>query len=332
MPERETDVSVIIPTLNGQLYLTRIFDAIASQRFVGEIEVLVIDSGSTDATLDIVHSRPDVRLHEIPNSEFGHGKTRNLAARLASGRLLVFLTQDAVPASEEWLAAITTPLDPLGADAVAVMGRQRPRADCFPLQKYEIEAVFARFAPDGRDVIYQLGDTTPTPAELDVLAFYSDVNSATRRDFLLDVIPLRDLRYSEDMAFGRDVIEAGYRKVYSPRAVVEHSNDLTLREYGKRTFDETLALRRLGEGGQVYGLGSRVLRFGYGVLADSRRIIRDPDYSIGRRLYWLAVNPFYHRVKWQNYRLASAVSLDDRQTIESHSLEVEKVRKAKDPG
>jgi rhamnosyltransferase len=321
------DATVIIPVLNGELYLERLLDMLERQDFAGSVEVLVIDSGSTDRSLDIVRAHPSVRLHEIPNSEFGHGTTRNLAARLARGGLLAYLTQDAIPHDVGWLTALTAPLDPSGLDAVAVFGKQAPRPGCFPLQKYEIQAVFARFGDDV--TIYERGDRAPTPAEMDLLAFYSDVNSATRRDFLLDVIPYRDLSYSEDMAFARDLIEAGYRKAYVARAAVEHSNDLSLREYGKRIFDETLAMRRVDEIARVYGIGGRVLRAGYGILTDSGRIIRDPDFGVAETLRWLAVNPWYHLSKWQNYGRALRVRLDDWKTIGARSLETERVRRAR---
>ena len=86
------DVTVIIPTFNGERYLGRILDALREQDTDAGFEVLVVDSGSTDATLDIVAARvgalgeAQLRLHQIPNSEFGHGRTRNLAAQLARGR------------------------------------------------------------------------------------------------------------------------------------------------------------------------------------------------------------------------------------------------------
>ncbi|HEX3870546.1 MAG TPA: glycosyltransferase family A protein, partial [Pirellulales bacterium] len=78
-------VTVTVLTWNGERYLESLLSSVEQQRFNGEVDVLVIDSGSTDHTLDIIAGHPRVRLHQIPNSEFGHGKTRNLAAELASG-------------------------------------------------------------------------------------------------------------------------------------------------------------------------------------------------------------------------------------------------------
>lgn len=312
-------MSVIIPTFNGERYLERVLDAVNGQEFDGEVEVFVIDSGSTDRTLEIVRARPWVRLHEIPNSEFGHGKTRNLAARMARGHLIAFLTQDAIPLHSTWLRDLTDPLDPAGADAVAVVGKQEPRATCFPLLKYEIRASFAQLGPDTDTRTVTAADRN----EIGTAAaeFFSDVNAATRREFLVNTMPYRDVSYSEDLAFARDLLNAGYRKAYAPSAVVEHSNDLTLREYAHRIFDEAIGTRRVGVATPNPGRVGWLAHAGIGAIRDSARIMRDDDYSVARKLYWLAVNPRYQLVKWRSYARANFVDLDDHATIAKWSLE-----------
>lgn len=317
---RNTVVTIVIPTFNGERYMESILTSIEGQLFDGYVETLVIDSGSTDATLSIVSAHPGVRLVEIPNSEFGHGKTRNLAAQLANGEFVVYLTHDAIPATERWLYELLKPFE-LNDSVVAVMGRQAPRRTCFPLLKYEITAVFAGLGPSfGSSYFY--GDYfTESRAVRDAAAFYSDVNSAARRSFLLDVAPYRDVPYAEDQIFGRDVIDKGYLKVYAPRAVVEHSNDLTLSEYDNRLYDETVGLRSVGIDVDVPSIRAAARMAVTGAARDTIRIMRDPDYSRKRKAYYLAVNPLFHVQKWRGVRAGALAPVDDPDSGARRSLE-----------
>lgn len=303
--------TVTVLTYNGERYLAALLDSVLGQRLEDPFEVLVIDSGSTDGTLDIVRDRPRVRLHEIPNSEFGHGRTRNLAARLAKGKVVAYLTHDAVPAHDRWLYELLKPFD-LNPDIVAVMGKQVPRPWCFPLLKNEIRTVFAGFGPDfGTTVLYE-DDFITTDALRNAVAFYSDVNSAARRSVLTGAIPYRDVSYAEDQLLGRDVLEAGLLKAYAPRAAVLHSNDLTVREYDDRMFDETMGLREVGIDVARPTLRTVVRMVVRGVLRDQFRILRDPEYSVRRKVFWSLVNPAFHAQKWRGVRRGTSAPLAER--------------------
>lgn len=312
--------TVAVLTYNGDTYLEDILDAVENQIIDGQVDILVIDSGSSDGTLDIVARHPRVRLHEIANSDFGHGKTRNLAARLAQGEYIAFLTHDAIPSTDRWLHELLAPLRDTNADIKAVMGKQIPRPGCFPLLKYEIESVFAGFGPDFGTTVFSDDGSASDQGLMDALSFYSDVNSATRTSFLRDVIPYRDVRYSEDMMFGEDIIRAGYKKAYAPRGAVIHSNDLTLDEYGKRMFDETVALRQIGKPIPPMRRRAELRMTARGIVVDSLRIVRD-GYSTKRKLYWLVLNPRFHIAKWRAYRAATLVDLNDAEAIAAGSLE-----------
>ena len=312
--------TVAILTYDGEVYLERILKQVTEQDIDGTVEVLVIDSGSTDSTLEIVRAFPTVRLHEIPNSEFGHGKTRNLAAQLARGEFIAFLTHDAVPASKHWLRELLKPFE-LDPRIVAVMGKQIPRPGCFPLLKYEIRGVFAGFGPDFGTSVFYKDEFVQSEGVLNAISFYSDVNSAARRDFLLNTIPYRDVRYAEDQLFGKDLIEAGFRKAYAGRAAVEHSNDLTLAEYRERIFDETVGLRQIGFPIPVLERSGQVRLTIRGILGDSFRIARDSEFSWKRKLYWLFLNPAYQIEKWKSYRASTLIDVTDDEAVKSRSLE-----------
>jgi len=314
------DATVFVPTFNGEKYLERLLTAVEAQDFTGNFEILIIDSGSTDATLEIIARHPSVRLVQIPSSEFGHGKTRNLAASLARGTNVAFLSHDAVPVGAGWLTSLVAPLDPAGLNCVAVVGKQEARSDCFPLLKYEIEGVFARCGPDGAVTVVD-GSMVAADSLGEGELFYSDVNSATRREHLLTVIPYRDVNYSEDMAFARDLLFAGYSKAYQPAALVEHSNDVTLAEYGMRIFDENLGMRRVGEGRTSLSWVQAKLRAVRDVVVSAGRIMRDADYSTAEKAKWLLVNPAYAWSKWKNIHRALNIDLSDTTTIARFSLE-----------
>lgn len=312
--------TVVILTFNGEQYLEDILGALSVQRLDEPFEVLVIDSGSTDRTLDILATHREVRLHRIPNEEFGHGRTRNLAASMARGEYVVFLTHDAVPAHDRWLYEILAPFR-LNPELVGVMGKQVPRPWCFPLLKYEIQQVFAGFGPDFGTSVFYKDDFITSQSVYDAVCFYSDVNSAARRAELVESLPYRDVQYAEDQLFGRDIIDSGRIKAYAGRAAVVHSNDLTLAEYRKRMFDETVGLRKIGLVVEApAGQGLARLLF-WGVLRDTRRILRDPDYSWRRKLYWVVVNPAFHVEKWRAVRHAVSVDLHDAAVFRRHSLE-----------
>jgi len=311
-------VTVIIPTLNGEPYLREVLKAVEAQDYPGEVEVLVIDSGSTDGTLDILADFPDTRVEHIDKASFGHGRTRNWGAQLATGHYVAFLTQDATPAGPSWLSRLVEPLE-ISDDVWGVFGAQIPRKHCPPLQKYEILGAFAA-SGTGIGVTVQAEHWTPAEA-LDRAAFYSDVNAATRREILADVLPYRDVPYGEDQFFGRDVLSAGKFKAYAPLAAVIHSNDISLRNYARRIFDEGLALRGLAAAPAVGAMPRRALRVLKGVLGDSRRIAKDPDYSWEKKLRWWCVNPAYHWQKWRGYRWAEKVDLHDPTAVARYSLE-----------
>lgn len=296
--------TVTILTWNGEQYLEAILTALETQQYDGEFDILIIDSGSTDATLEIIARHPAVRLHSIPNEEFGHGKTRNLAAELSTGEIVAYLTHDAVPANDRWLAELTAPF----ADddrVAAVLGKQVARLGAPPVLKYDIRRVFERLGPDYgitvvRDTGYRVDGTERVAA-----AFYSDANSAALRSIVTGAVPYREVAYAEDQMFGRDLFDRGYRKAYAPRAVVEHSNDTTFATFGSRIEADVMGLREIGT---LVTPVSRLTAFKQFVkwsAADAAFIMIDKEYNAARKLYWLLVNPWYHAAKWSAYRRAT---------------------------
>jgi glycosyltransferase involved in cell wall biosynthesis len=219
-------VSVVIPVKDGERYLEELLDALARE---GVDETLVIDSGSRDRSCEIARAA-GVELLEIAPREFGHGRTRNLGAEQVSGELICFLTQDATPCPG-WLAAYREAFS-LDERIGAAYGPHLPRAGTSPMIARELSEFFAGFAPDGRPRIQSSG------AE----SFLSNVNACYARA-CWEAIRFRDVGYSEDQAFGTDLLAADWSKVYHPGAAVLHAHDYGQVEFMRRYFDEYRGLR-----------------------------------------------------------------------------------------
>jgi len=295
----ELSISVIIPTLNAEAYIEGLLESILSQTSMPN-EVIIIDSSSIDATEEIVRRFSDralpLRFVSIPREEFSHGPTRNFAASLATGDILVFLTQDALPASTTWLSSLIVPFatEPMVA---CVFGRQIARSDANPIIALDIESHFAQFGND--DYLYQAVDFDCEEECLDFkgrlgwYSFNSNVNSAVRREGW-DVIPFRDVAYAEDQLFGRDLIEAGYIKVYSYHAVVFHSHHYPLIGFLKRYFDEYRGLKLTLDVVDRVTLVTFLPLVLWGAIRDVRRIL---NRKMDAKIYWCLYSFPYHFVR-----------------------------------
>ena len=208
--------SVVIPVLNAEPYLPALLDSFARQAPRPPGEVILVDSGSTDRTVALAAGRPGVRV--IPIERFSHGRARNLGALAAGGEVVVFLSQDALPADERWLAELLAPFD--DPQVAAAYSRQIPRPDANPMERHWLESR----VPDGEPVSRAAG-----PGEFSMdLVFFSNVSSAVRREALLAHPFDEELIMSEDQQFSRDVITAGMAVVYQPHSVVVHSHNYSL--------------------------------------------------------------------------------------------------------
>src|SRR3990170_1534047 len=95
-------VSIVIPVCNGGEHLARLLAAIRKQKKGVDTEIIVIDSGSTDNTVEVARAF-GCKVTEIPNAEFNHGATRQLGLDKAEGEFIVFTVQDALPTDDFWL-------------------------------------------------------------------------------------------------------------------------------------------------------------------------------------------------------------------------------------
>src|SRR3954447_6804568 len=103
-------VTVALPVRNGGESLVRVLDAVRSQRIDRPVEIVMADSGSTDGSQEVARER-GARVIDVPAGEFSHGGTRNLLMERPAGAHVAFLTDDADPASDTWLAELVAGFD-----------------------------------------------------------------------------------------------------------------------------------------------------------------------------------------------------------------------------
>ena len=198
-------------------------------RAQGDVELLVIDSGSRDRSREIARAAGA----DADRDRAGGVRARPHAQPRSGalpGELICFLTQDAVP-EPGWLDAYREAFE-LDARVGAAFGPHLPWDDTSPMIARELDEFFGGFSPDG-------GRCSSGAA---ICTFLSNVNACYSRA-CWEEIRFPELAYAEDQAFGRAMLDAGWVKVFHPGAAVRHAHDYGPVGFMKRYFDEYRGLR-----------------------------------------------------------------------------------------
>ncbi len=234
--------TLCIPTWNGGELLGRVLDAVDRQPGADQLERLAIDSGSKDDTVATLQAHGfDVTV--IPQKDFDHGRTRDAMVERAQGEIAVLLTQDALPADDNWLPALLSSYD--DPQVGAAYCKQIPRDDCNPFIKRRLSEWTA-----GKDepTVQQCA----SPAEFEALepmqrlqtCAYDNVAGSVRKAAWQDH-RFGSRPFGEDVAFGKKLILAGWKIVFQARSAVIHSHNREPRDEGKRIYCDHQNLRDL---------------------------------------------------------------------------------------
>jgi rhamnosyltransferase len=219
----QVDVSIVLPVKNEARNVEQCIEAIFRQDTALKYEVIAIDSGSTDGTLEILRKYPAVKLVQIKAEEFGHGRTRNLGARLARGDIVVFLNADAIPLDENWLAPLAAALK-AGDRVAGAYSRHIPREDCDLYMRRDLltsmpPKVFARERE--QKLNYTL---------------FSTVSAAVPRKIWQTFPFAADILIAEDQDWARRVLDRGFKIAYEPASQVLHSHNYPARQLYRLKF------------------------------------------------------------------------------------------------
>ena len=217
-------VSVVMRSFNEAWAIGDTIKQLFNQDFEGEIELIVIDSGSSDGSIDIIKESGRARLIQLPLGTYVPGVVLNQGAREASHDWIVYLNADATPVGKDWLVNLLKPCVE-NPKFGAAFSRQIPRPDCQAVFAHDYDRCFG-----------------PERESKDWEHFFSMVSSVTHRS-VLDKVPIReDLQYAEDDEWTRRLVKEGYEISYAIGSVAMHSHNYTLRQSYKRSFGDAKAM------------------------------------------------------------------------------------------
>jgi len=192
-------VSIILRSFNEAWALRQTLPTVAAQNYK-KWELIVIDSGSADGSVDLLREFKPRHFVQIPHCEYNPARVMNHGMNLASSNFGIFLNADATPQSSDWLGRLVAAL--IDPQVAAVFGRQVPRPDCKAVYAHDYERCFG---PDRESANWE--------------HFFSMASSGIRKDIWSRRGFNERMQYSEDDEYTRWCRAQGYRVVYEPEAV-----------------------------------------------------------------------------------------------------------------
>lgn len=223
----ESNIAVIILTYNAVNTINLLLSKIGQQSFQ-PTKIIVVDSSSTDQTLEKIKKFPQVKLVTIKKNAFDHGTTRKFATTLIDADFYIFLTQDAIPANKEAFYNLMQAFnDPRVGCAY---GRQLPNPDAAPIASH-----IRLFNYPAESSVKSLADRDKYGYKT---LFNSDSFAAYRKSALLEVdnFPEKTI-LCEDTYVAAKMLLAGWKVAYQASAEVFHSHNYSLFQYMKFCFD-----------------------------------------------------------------------------------------------
>ncbi|MEI6193245.1 MAG: glycosyltransferase [Verrucomicrobiota bacterium] len=264
-------VSLILRSFNEAWALKGTLPALAAQDFKNW-ELIVIDSGSTDGSPELIQAAQPAHFVQITPQEYNPSRVMNQGMRLAKSEFGIFINADATPQGTNWLRPLVNALqDPKTA---ACFGRQIPRPDC--------QAVFANdydrcFGPNRESAKWE--------------HFFSMVSSGLRKDVWSKRGFREDLQYAEDDEYTRWCRSQGYAVAYVPESIVMHSHNYTPEQSYKRSFGDARAIGKAWSGspGDFNFAKTVLLGWASDVRHDAKFCVREKrlgELALAARIRW----------------------------------------------
>ncbi len=214
--------TIVIRCYNEEQHIGRLLSGIMQQT-IQDVEIIVVDSGSTDATLSIA-SRYPVKILSVQPEDFSFGRSLNMGCEAASGEFIVISSAHVYPVYKDWLERLLAPFaDPKVA---LVYGKQRGNQS----SQYSEHRIFAQWFPEQSNLCQKQ-------------PFCNNANAAIRRELWKQLPYNEELTGLEDLDWANRVIGSGYYLAYAGEAEVAHVHDETAHQTYNRYRREAIAMK-----------------------------------------------------------------------------------------
>ncbi len=240
----KSKVSIIIPTKNAGNEFEYILRRIKQQEGINEIEIIIIDSGSEDNTIEIAKKYSSA-IFKISPEDFHHARTRNDGAEKATGEYIVFTVQDAIPIGNDWLHKLLTPICFGEASAVSTIQVPRSDADLFTCWSYW--ALFVKYLRHEKDLIFNKSnfDSFEGLSENDkrAVANLDNVSLGIKKD-LFNIYKFH-ADYAKDLELGIRLIKDRHSLMFQSSNAVIHSHNRIPLYYLKRSYSDRISICKI---------------------------------------------------------------------------------------
>lgn len=216
--------SIVIRAYNEEKHLGRLLEGIRRQTLKG-VEVILVDSGSTDSTVEIAESY-GARIVRIPSEEFTFGRSLNLGIQAASGDFIVIASAHVYPVYPDWLASLLYPFE--DKKIALTYGKQRGPESA----KFSEKQIFHQWFPD-------------TGSMHQETAFCNNANAAIRKGLWKKHPYDETLTGLEDLAWAKWAKDHGHEIAYIPEAEIVHLHNETPRGVYNRYRREAMAFKKI---------------------------------------------------------------------------------------
>lgn len=217
--------SIIIRAFNEEKHIKRLLEGIQKQTSLVGIEVILVDSGSTDNTVNIAKDY-DVKIINIKPEEFSFGKALNIGCEAATGEFLIFASAHVYPLYTDWISRLLKPFE--DSKIALVYGRQVGDKS----SKYSEKQLFKKWFPE----VSNPNQSHP---------FCNNANAAIRKSLWLELPYDESLTGLEDLDWANKVLKLGYNVVYDSKATIVHVHEETPKKIFNRYYREAIAIKNI---------------------------------------------------------------------------------------